>query len=83
VWNIRSSTVYKLPAIELSSMVREKDVSIFSLYSNTFIRVNSPPVDSLTKQIHLYSVANDQVIVQLNKHSVYRVTIYFKVGSGL
>jgi hypothetical protein len=57
--------VYKLPAIELSSgsMVREKDVSIFTLYNNTFIRVNSPPVDSVTKQIQLYSVANDQVPV--------------------
>jgi hypothetical protein len=58
VWNIRNSMIYKLPAIELGNgnSVKEKDVSVLSLYSATFVRVNT----LATNQIHLYSVANDQ-----------------------
>jgi hypothetical protein len=44
-----------------NSPVREKDVSILSLYSASFVRINCPGQDGATKLIHLFSVANDQV----------------------
>ena len=63
-WAIRNSTAYKLSLVELDTVVKDRDVSLMTVYNQTFLRVNiiHEEADSTAlKEIHLYCVLNDQV----------------------
>lgn len=65
VWVIRNSTAYKLGLVELDTVtVKDKDVSLMTVYNQTFLRVNvnKEGEDGIVlREIHLYCVLNDQV----------------------
>jgi len=61
VWSISSSNIFKLPGIDLcGSVVTEKDVSLLTVYEQTFIRVNLV-MEGVLRGVQLYSAGQDQV----------------------
>jgi len=61
VWVVRNSTLYRIGQIDLISPLVDKDISLLEVYSTSFLRVNIRK-DEVVHEIHLYSVASDQVI---------------------